>query len=384
MTLVLASGDHHFCHRGGHWDECLRLHSWIAEQVEQLEPALFLSAGDVYERASTPTERAAVADWLTRIADVCPVVIAKGNHDRAQDLELLGRLDTRHKVIVEERMGVHLVNGIAVAAMAWPSRSALAASLGGPASAATIAGAGHEAVRQGLRGLGQALGEWAGPKVLVGHAHVVGATVGAHGQPLEVGETIAVGTTDLALAGCDINVVGHIHKAQAWEHDGVSTVYTGSPFRNSYGEAEGKSVLAISFNDAGKCTWMRIGTPATPMVLLEADFADGKMLFTTGSTYEVTPGARVRLRYSVLASQQEAGKAAAERLRVSIESRGAEAVKVEKKVRPVMAARAPEVAEKTTTWEQLQAFWASRGEEPAQPMRDLLRAGLTAIEEEAA
>lgn len=74
---ILASGDHHWDEHS-RFDECERIHGWIASQIEYERPDVFLSAGDIYERASTPRERAAVAEWLVRVAETCPVVIAKG------------------------------------------------------------------------------------------------------------------------------------------------------------------------------------------------------------------------------------------------------------------------------------------------------------------
>jgi hypothetical protein len=422
MTLILASGDHHF-EQGPRWAECLRVHAWIAEQVESLRPALFLSGGDIYERASTPVERAAVAEWLTRIAEVCPVVAVRGNHDRALDVELLGRLRTRHPVTVEERAGVHTVAGVAVAAFAWPSRALLASVLGEHASPETVAQHGREALRNVLRGLGAELAQHDGPRVLLGHAQVVGARVGVHGQPLAPGAEITVGLEDLALAGADAVVLGHIHAAQEWHFGGTSMLYTGSPFRNTFGEAERKSIAALHFASVGwhpgdrhgeEFRFERIETPCTRMVLLEGCYANGELRceWDGGEPVDDIHGHRaelhfahsgqctlesgnpqtqpmyqgdVRLRYRVAAEEREAGRACAENARAfMLEHFGPASVKLDEVVLASTRARAPEVAEARSTWAQLEAFWAARGDAPAAERRPELARKVGEIESETA
>lgn len=391
--LILASGDHHF-EQGARWNECLRVHAWIAERVEELQPALFLSGGDLYERASTPVERAAVAEWLTRIAEVCPVVVARGNHDRRYDLELLGRLRTRHPVIVEERAGVHVVNGVAVATFAWPSRAMLASVLGDHASPETVAQEGREALRNVLRGLGAELARHDGPRVLLGHAHVVGARVGLHGQPLAAGAEITVGLEDLSLASADAVVLGHIHAPQAWDFGGVPMAYTGSPFRNTFGEAEEKAVLALHLrgelrHGGGHVVELeRIPTPCTPMLLLDGAWID------QDGTREVcahrpparaeVEGAEIRFRYETPSDAREAAKLSAAAWADRWREYGAVSVKLEEVVLASTRARAPEVAAAPTTWEQVVAHWRSKGEAPSAERLDARARLLAEIEEQAA
>jgi len=81
------------------------------------------------EVASTPDERAAAAAWLVAMAEVCPVLLVRGNHDRRRDCALLARLTSKHPIIVEEGASVHHIGGAAIAAMAWPDRANLAANL---------------------------------------------------------------------------------------------------------------------------------------------------------------------------------------------------------------------------------------------------------------
>lgn len=383
MTRVLASADHHF-DQHSRFEECRRVHSWMVDVARREQVDLFVSGGDIYERGSTPTEREAVAEWLTEMAEVCPVVIAKGNHDRALDCAILARLRTRLPIIVEEQAAVHVVGGVAVATVAWPERARVLALMG-DAAPASRDDATQEALRGVLRGLGQKLGAHQGPTMLLGHFMCDGA-VTSTGQPL-LGQPIRVGLTDLALAGADVTIMGHIHRAQRFEHDGRAFWYPGSPFRTDFGQTERKVALLVDYETADERgaghDWPRveeIETPATPMLHVYAEWCQvpdlsGERdippgLFTDGPIPDVT-GAEVRLRYCVESDYREAAKAAAAEMRDEVIKLGAQSVKVEEQVVAATRARVPEIARARTTAEKLVALRTSKGEqlEPARVAR---------------
>lgn len=202
---VMATGDNHF-DESKRFDECIRVHEWINEQVEQHRPHLFCLTGDIFERKSTPVERLAVAAFLLRLAEVCPVLMVRGNHD--EDLEIFEKLRGKHPIVIEQRAGVHrfkcagvdgIVEDLTVGAMAWPSIAHLRAS-----------GVDERAALEGvLRGF-----ENDAPQLVVGHWMIDGSEAST-GQPL-IGHTLNVGLADLALTSAPLILAGHIHKAQAW------------------------------------------------------------------------------------------------------------------------------------------------------------------------
>lgn len=360
---LLASGDHHFHQRSPRWNECLRIHEWIAERVEAEKPSVFCSAGDLYETNSTPKERAAVADWVLRIAEVCPFVICRGNHDRLLDLDILRRLRGKRDIIVEERAGVHVAGGIAIAAMAWPSRASLATMLASHAQQDMAEGLALHAV---LRGLGVELAKHDMPRVLLMHAMVDGSKT-SHGQPL-IGQPLRVPLDALALTGADIAILGHIHKPQSWafetglvDRPQMPIVYTGSPFRTAFGEVEEKSIVEVTFADDAARTmrWGRVPTPCQQMVLMEHEWEKGG-----GWVDESVPefeagdgGLEVRFRYRVAADQRDAARLAANELADEMLGLGAERVLIEEEVKPRVEARAPEIARAGTLEEKLTLLW---------------------------
>jgi DNA repair exonuclease SbcCD nuclease subunit len=372
--LILASGDHHFDERR-RFDECVRIHRWMVQLARSEQPDVFLSGGDIYERGSTPLEREAVAECLTSMAEVCPVVISKGNHDRARDVELMRRLRTRHPIIVEERAGVHVVAGAAIGAIAWPEPAFLSARAESSEAAATDLRA---ALANILRGLGSMMDEHDGPRILLGHLMVDGS-VTSTGQPL-LGQPINVGLNELALARAQLGVIGHIHNAQMFDVLGAPHWYPGSPFRTSFGEMEKKLVLLAEFN--GKAQgWsldhvQQIETPATPMLHVEDEWGlfNGEMGWIVGDIGEVPDarGAEIRLRYRVANEHREAAKADAEKWRDAWLREGAASVKVEQEIVVETRARMPEVVAALRPSEKLQAYWAAKGFEPGERREPLL------------
>ncbi len=375
---ILSSGDLHNDHEG-RWPECQRVLTWIAGQVEQEKPAAFLVPGDVYERASTPEERSFVAAWLQRIAEVCPVVISRGNHDRKDDCALLARLRAPHPIIVEERCGVYrLSSGLVVGAVAWPSRISLASMVGRPLSGEEIDQFAERELANVLRGLGAEMQKLDGPRVLIGHFMIDGSRVSL-GQPPLIGAELRVSLPTLALAAAQITIAGHVHYAQEWEHGGASFLYTGSPFRNTFGESEPKSIVIADITEKG-VEWSRVATPATPMVLLSASW-EGNKAFVLPSPH--VQGAEVRLRYSVESDQRDAAKQAAKNAAAGLLERGAVSVKVEEIVRASVRARVPEIATASTVEEKLRACWRAKAIKVAPDREQRVFAKLGMLDKEA-
>lgn len=352
MIRIVASGDHHFA-EGARWDECLRVHDWIAGAVESLQPDLVFSGGDLFDRRSTARERNAVASWLQRLGEVAPVLVTRGNHD--EDLELLGRLRATHPIEIEQAASVHYLGGVAVAAMAWPRRSQLAARAG---SSALVEDAARDALRDVLRGLGDELAGFSPhvPRVLLGHFMIDGA-ITSTGQPL-IGAEMNVGLADLGLARADVTIAAHIHRPDFWMHDGAPIIYTGSPFRTAFGEIESKSILVVDVeldeDGSRRVEWRRVPTPAAPMLLVD----DGSV---PADSY--VRGAEIRLRYEVAADEREGGRRRAEEQREALLARGAARVVIDEVVLSVTRARASEVTTASTLADKLRVYWRARGEE---------------------
>ena len=361
---LLATGDLHIA-AGPRFHECQRVLNAVIDIAQDQRPDVILIPGDIYDAATTPDERNFAAHFVSGLANMAPVLICQGNHDRRRDLVILSKLKAKYPIAVQEAAGIHNFAGISafeptavVAAVAWPSRASIAAMLGTPVVSETIDDTAREMLRNVFRGLGAQLAKGRGAKILMGH-FMVNGSVTTSAQPL-IGCELNIGLEDLALAGADIVIMGHIHQSsQAWDHEGVPTLYTGSPWRQSYGEPEEKSVLVAEFDGAQLASWSRIPTPAQPMLLLEGTYSDGRL------AVDIPPDvatADIRLRYHVSDAERVAAALAAKDLRADLLSRGASVVTPEPIVEVATRCRAPEVARAATLEGQLKARWDRRGE----------------------
>ena len=366
MLSVMAAGDHHF-EEGERFDACRRVHAWIAEEVARRRPALFISTGDVFEGSSRPAERLAVADFAQAVAATCPVLFIKGNHDRRLDNSLFGRLRAPHPVVVEEAAGVHVLGGVAVAAVAWPNRAMLASLTGHPIGGAQLDAVALEHMRDVLRRLGEQLVAHPGPRIVAGHFMIEGAAPGV-GQPLR-GHALSLGLDDLTLPAAPLVLCGHIHAAQAWTRDGVEILYTGSPYATAWGDVGEKSIVWASFDGPRLMEWYRIRTPAAPLVFLEGTWSSERGLAIEAPPPDVLRGAEVRIRYHVPDQARTQARAAADALAESLRRSGARVAEPEPRLLPTVKARVPDIAAASTLAEMIEKSWAARDITLAEPQR---------------
>lgn len=369
MTRILCLGDSHFGVRA-RAEQCHAVHDWFAELVHSDKPDLVLHSGDVFDALSRPDDRRIVADWLTRIAEVCPVVIAKGGgiHDRKDDAAIMARLRTKHPVIVQQQVGIHRVAGVTVAALGWPETAWLAAATN--TGGVDLDNLVREALRNLLRGLGAKRDE--SPTVFLSHLLVDGSRV-SEAQEL-VGAALNVGLADLALARADAYVLGHVHLPQLWCIDGNPCFYTGSPFPKTWGETEQKSIALLLIEQTGPgqigTDVERIPTPAAPLVHFETTWTDDGLAAIDKADAR---GAECRLRYQFPADHRAAAERQAAEIRDDLLGQwGAESVKLEPVVTVETRTRLPEVAQARTLPDQLEAYWRSVGFDPGQRRAGML------------
>lgn len=348
---IVALGDSHF-EEGPRFEECVRVHSWVADYIRREKPDAVLHGGDVYDKASTPLERLAAADFFRSVADVCSLTVAKGNHDRPRDLQLLASLQSRYSITVVEGADVVRAEGAAIAICAWPTRSSDLDEDGS-----------RQALRNVLRGLGDELAPFTGPRVLLGHFLIDGSLTGA-GQPL-VGGGLGVSLADLALARAHVVLASHVHRAQEFDCNGVPVIYAGSSHRTDYGEAETKSIVSLEVSEDGYVTWERIPTPARPMLLVDGHYDPTEL----GIAVDLPPDTSVaqadmRLRYAVALEHRDYARKHAEELRSIWLAGGAASVKIESEITASTRARSIEVSKARTLAAKVQAHWIAKNDVP--------------------
>lgn len=363
---ILAAGDLHFDEHS-RFAECIRVHGNIVEMTRRESPDLFIIPGDIYERASTPKERDAVAEFVTALADVCPVVITQGNHDRHRELRIIAKLKTKHPVTVVEDARVVYAAGAAIAAMAWPDRASILAAAGLDGDPDALARDGLRAV---IAGLGAELKQHDGPRIAAGHFMVDGALTST-GQPL-LGQPINVGLSDLALFGASLGVMGHIHRAAEFDVEGNPFFYTGSPYRTDFGQLEPKTILLAEFEGLRLVRTATLDTGATPMVHLAGEWSEEEKTIRVEWDEEQVAGAEVRLCYRVPRDQRLAARGIAQEYRRALLECGALEVKNEEDLFVVKRSKALSVARSRSIAEKLPHHWTSIGFDPGARREALL------------
>jgi exonuclease SbcD len=375
MRVALIS-DSHF-DASSRFDECVDLHTWIAGDIAQRGVDLVCLGGDLFERKSVPEERNAAAVVLRSLAESAPVVGVYGNHDAPGDLDIFGRLKTKHPIRFYSQPAVHTAfykNGQkagSVACLPWPRRASLLAAVGATSheNANQVA---HELLQNVLRGLGAEMDDQPGQaRVFLGHVQMYGSRVST-GQPL-IGCDFEIGTGDLAVVRAHAYLLGHVHMGQSFDVEGAPCVYPGSPRRTAFGEVETKNYAIVDI-DGGIARVELVPTPARAMLLVDGAFAPVRghdPALMGDERYELVladpgsvDGAEIRLRYTVAPERRDIARMAAQATRDAWLAQGAYAVKVEEEVTIATRARAPEVATAKTLAEKMHAHWASKGAVP--------------------
>ena len=389
MARIVHLADNHF-NLGSRFDECVKMHGIVSEYVRREKPDAVAYSGDLFDGASNPIEREAVAEHVQENAQIAPVIVDRGNHDRVLDLAILRRLRAPHPIWVCEEPRVITVGSVAFGVLPWPRKAgihAVADGLGLPASELEA----QEALRSILRWMGSELDETGLPKMLVTHAMVDGS-VTSHGQPL-VGADMNIGLTDLALANADAYALGHIHKHQHWMIGDAPAVYPGSPYRTAFGELEPKGFVVWHI-ERGRATWEFIELPAAKMMLIDVDWQPehvglpGDSIVSAGFSQEFDFSgmfaAEIRFRYRVAAEHQKIARAAAEDLKRKALLVGAISFQIEPVVQVTTRERSPEIAEASTLQDQIKAYWKSTNNYPEPPVEQRLLGKLAILESEAA
>ena len=252
----------------------------IAAQVAQAQSVdAVLFGGDIYEKASTPHERAIFARVLGYLSNA-HVYGVRGNHDAHEDLEVFNHLPNNTWV---ETPAIIEAGPVDILMVPWPDRGFLAA----------VGHAGEEGDRAGstalaamLRGI-VALHDPKRPLILNAHLQVLGA-LSSSAQPL-IGKSIEAVLGDLLDLGLTAGFISHVHKPQQLA-PGIE--YVGSLTVHDFGEEEEEKrvgILTIDDSTAASVEWLP--TPCRRWVTIEAFVGqEDESEYETGQVYESLGG----------------------------------------------------------------------------------------------
>ncbi len=238
-------------------------------------------AGDIYKtRDPTPTHQREFARRVHRVTSAgIPVFIAAGNHDiplsagRATSVDIFRALEVPN-VTVARTIGVHRLDTpsgpLQVLAFPWSVRSAVLADP--EFKNKTIAELNQTMVdlnRARLADQAQKLDPDV-PALVVGHAHLFGARIGAE-RLLTMGSDPLYDLQTFDLPGVDYVAMGHIHKHQAIAYLNPPVVYSGSIDRVDFGEEkEEKGWVLVEIPEKGRAEWQFQRVDARPFLTIDA------------------------------------------------------------------------------------------------------------------
>jgi DNA repair protein SbcD/Mre11 len=301
-----------------------RLHDFLSSLDQAIEGALaarvdiVVFAGDIYKtRDPTPTHQREFARRIYRLSTAgIQTVIVAGNHDiplsagRATSVDIFRALELPH-VTVARTLGTHViptrVGPVQVIAFPWTVRSAVLAHPDYKNhTIAELNQAMIELNRDQLRLNAEAL-DPALPALVVGHAHLFGARVGAE-RLLTMGSDPMFDLQTFDLPGIDYVALGHIHKHQALSYASPQVVYCGSIDRVDFGEQnEDKGWVYVEIAAKAKAEWEFRKVSARPFLTIEAtvesDNATEDVVRAIARQADALPRAIVRLRIDVPAER---------------------------------------------------------------------------------
>lgn len=370
MIRIAHTSDLHIDERGRLDDNIAVLDAFLAQAVEA-EVDLFVLAGDLFERRSTPAERNALAAFLQEAASIAPVFGVKGNHDAAQDLAIFNRLETDDFIWIADKptlmpgsAPIWLAHGkrLGLLALPWFDKAHLVATLEATVDAEasrqlTIAAAKN--LLTCLRAEAQRIRREGAVPILAAHIQVAGSTV-ASGQTL-IGTSVELSPADILDVDAAYAALGHIHFAQEWFEGRVA--YSGSPNRCNFGEPETKGWRLVTLADDGDFVSNEVRElPARRMVLIESDWTgagagdldqEGISWSSDVKVHELRD-ALVRFRYRIRA--QDLSRVNEARLREALAAAGAHEVRIEAVIETETRVRAAEISTITSTVEKVDAF----------------------------
>jgi DNA repair exonuclease SbcCD nuclease subunit len=250
--------------------------------------------GDIYNGKSTIDSRNIVKERMKSLAKVAPVLICYGNHDYANDLEILGDLRSDNPIKIYNTISTVQYDDCMIYAVPWIDKSRWLqinpeydiSSANSSVSALLLKYISH------LRGKSVLT-----KNILFGHILISGAKA-ENMQPL-IGEGVTIGEYDLKDIGFDMSALGHIHLKQTFA-DG-KTFYNGSPAAMDFGE-QFEKWFSIYDTQSSQLEWYKI--PAIKRMTITGRFKEGSWEQTSEVESEMR-GARLRISYNISVTEDQ-------------------------------------------------------------------------------
>jgi exonuclease SbcD len=375
LIRVLHTADNHFANTPDLLKDTVKCTDYLVSQAKEMQPDIIVISGDIFDGAvvlGSPASQSAL-DFVVHLGDIAPTLVLEGTptHDIPESISVFGKLRTRHDVypattttqvglgplgrfqpLTESNLGDF---SVVIGCLPSVTKQGLLATQNMSIADSNMEIA--DLVRDVFRTFGviNAHARMLGiPTLIAAHGTLRGATLST-GQKT-IGRDVEFGLADLGLAGADAALLGHIHKAQAWDQP-ARAYYPGSITRGDHGETEAKGFFFHEVS-SGKVVSRFVETPARVMRTIHPE--EGT-LPTAELLHEINQGDVVRIVYRI--RQEDAARVNdAELVRVARE-KGASEVKIDKQIIPLMRTRAAGISRLDSYEEKLCAWGAAVNKE---------------------
>lgn len=355
MTKIAHFGDLHL-DKNNRFDDTLACFDRGIDDAISKSVDLFAIAGDVFERKSLPAERNHFSERVIKMANQAPVVIVQGNHDVPGDLDIFADLRGEYAIEVSTQPETLNLGEMLIHTLPYPRKAELVKDTKRMSIQET-----NEQVRENLIAMLESqkrAGVLADINILIGHINIKGSQAST-GQTM-IGNEIELSAQDLAAAGANAYLLGHIHKHQEIAVPEVSKgAYCGSISRMNYGEQEEKGYLLWTIEN-GKADYEFRNVQARAMLIVDREwgrFDDDSHGWIANHVPADCSGADVRVRYSIL----EDMKSEVDEAKIKEEFSKAHELKIERVLIPRTRIRSEEIAKAKTVEEKLEAYWKNNG-----------------------
>lgn len=250
----------------------------ISERVD-----FFLFSGDAYKTtAPSPTQQKLLFGCLLRLYKAgIPVVLIIGNHDnplsfgKAHALELFDQLplDGFHVINKPRTITLTTAHGpVNIVGIPWPTRTTLALNnLNYAQTPARFAANMSDAVTAIIKDCAQKLDHTI-PAVLAAHLTVSTGILSGSERRAIYGEDPTLLPSQLAIEPFDYVALGHLHRHQNLNKNGIPVVYSGSIERIDFGERnEEKGFCLVTIERKGVTSYEFITVPTRPFIQIHVD-----------------------------------------------------------------------------------------------------------------
>ncbi|SHK34339.1 metallophosphoesterase family protein [Rhodothermus profundi] len=369
-----------------------RSFTFLVEQALAEDVDLFLFCGDAFRNPDpSPTEQMIFAECLQPLVERgIPLVLLVGNHDhpvtfgRASSIDIFRYLEGQARVFRRPEVAtIQTKSGpLQLIALPWPVRSLLLTRREYRQKSAAevrevIEQLYTEYVQKAVERLDPSL-----PTILAGHFSVQGAELSGSERTSLIAYEPKFTVGQLALPPIDYVALGHIHRHQNLNPDGIPVVYSSSIERVSFREAEdpkGFVLVEIQTQGSRKQTQYRfVETPARRFVDVQVDARDSddpteRILNAIGRV--AVADAIVRVRYQV--NEDQVARIDLRRIREALQA-AAHIAGIERTVEPVVREQRTIVERDSSLREALTRYIDQH--EQLHPLREQLIEAALALE----